>query len=84
MRILKKKFIYLKATSFNINLLIIYYYYLQKKFNFFFYKFNKIFFKKQKIITLLKSPHVHKKAREQFELKKFSFIIILKPMFLSK
>lgn len=31
-----------------------------------------------KRITLLKSPHVNKKAREQFELKIFKKIIIIK------
>lgn len=31
--------------------------------------------KKKKKITLLKSPHVYKKAREQFEIIKYSLII---------
>ena len=30
---------------------------------------------KRKRITLLKSPHVNKKAREQFEIKKYSVMI---------
>lgn len=39
---------------------------------------------KIKKITLLKSPHVHKKAREQFEIKKFKKLIIIKNLKLSK
>ena len=31
--------------------------------------------KKRKKITLLKSPHVYKKAREQFEIIKYSIVI---------
>ena len=31
--------------------------------------------KKRKIITLLKSPHVNKKAKEQFEIKSFKTLI---------
>ena len=30
---------------------------------------------KRKRITLLKSPHVNKKAREQFEIKKYSVMV---------
>ena len=39
---------------------------------------------KIKKITLLKSPHVHKKAREQFEIKKFKKLFIIKNLKLSK
>ena len=39
---------------------------------------------KIKKITLLKSPHVHKKAREQFEIKKFKNLFIIKNLKLSK
>jgi ribosomal protein S10 len=40
----------------------------------------KTFFlpKKKKRITLLKSPHVYKKAREQFQLERFKCIFFLK------
>ena len=34
--------------------------------------------KKRKVITLLKSPHVNKKAKEQFEVKYFKTSIFLK------
>jgi ribosomal protein S10 len=34
--------------------------------------------KKKKRITLLKSPHVYKKAREQFESKVFNSLILIK------
>ena len=30
---------------------------------------------KKKRITLLKSPHVYKKARDQFELKQYKFVL---------
>jgi small subunit ribosomal protein S10 len=37
-----------------------------------------------KKITLLKSPHVHKKAREQFQIKKFTKLVTIKNLNLSK
>jgi ribosomal protein S10 len=36
---------------------------------------------RKKLITLLKSPHVNKKAREQFIFSKHSFILVLKDTF---
>ena len=39
---------------------------------------------KTKKITLLKSPHVHKKAREQFEIKKFKKLFTIKNFKISK
>ena len=33
---------------------------------------------KKKLYTVLKSPHVYKKARNQFELKKYQYVIKLK------
>jgi small subunit ribosomal protein S10 len=33
---------------------------------------------KKKKITLLKSPHVNKKSKEQFQIKTYKFIIIIK------
>jgi ribosomal protein S10 len=51
--------------------------------NFLFKKLNtkKSFFNfptTKKRITLLKSPHVYKKSKEQFEIKTYSSIIIVK------
>jgi len=37
-----------------------------------------------KKITLLKSPHVHKKAREQFEVRKFTKLFTIKNFKTSK
>ena len=34
--------------------------------------------KRRKVITLLKSPHVNKKAKEQFEIKYFKTVIFFK------
>ena len=34
--------------------------------------------KKKKRVTILRSPHVHKKAREQFEKRVFQIVVILK------
>jgi ribosomal protein S10 len=46
-----------------------------KKFNI---KFKIIFLpKKKKIHTLLKSPHITKKAKESFELTFFRFVVII-------
>ena len=41
------------------------------------YKFFNLPIKNKKI-TLLKSPHVNKKAREQFEIKKYKSLIQIK------
>jgi len=34
--------------------------------------------RKKRKITLIKSPHVHKKSREQFEIKTYNRLIVLK------
>lgn len=71
-----KNFFTIKATSFNSNLLNLFYCFIQnllKKYNI---QRNTIYLKnKIKKFTLLKSPHVHKKAREQFQLIKYSFLV---------
>ena len=36
---------------------------------------------KKKVITLLKSPHVYKKSKEQYQIKKYR-VVILSPAFL--
>ena len=45
------------------------------KLNLPFFAFN--FPMKNKKITLLKSPHVYKKSKEHFELRKYKFAILL-------
>ena len=39
---------------------------------------------KSKKITLLKSPHIHKKAREQFEMKTFKTLFNINKLRISK
>jgi ribosomal protein S10 len=56
--------------SLNINVLKIYVFYLKKIFNFLNLKYSilQLPLKKSRI-TLIKSPHINKKSREQFEIK---------------
>ena len=71
---IKKNIYTLKVTSLNYKILNTFKYFLVKFFN----KISIFTLPiKSKRITLLKSPHVFKKAREQFEIKKYSFIITL-------
>ncbi len=66
----------IKVIGFNTNTLSLYKLFLTKilkKLNLSYSLIKKIVHNKK--ITLLKSPHVHKKAREQFQLSKHSFII---------
>jgi ribosomal protein S10 len=66
----------IKATSFNLNTLNFFYLFLKKLFLMYNVKTNLVFLKtKKKKITLLKSAHVHKKAREQFQMLKFTSLI---------
>jgi len=71
---MQKNVIYLKVISFNLATLNLFYLFLKNIFIKYTFHFKSTFLKKKKRITLLKSPHVHKKAREQFEMSKFSFI----------
>lgn len=71
---MQKNVIRLKAISFNLATLHLFYLFLKNIFIKYNFHFESTFLKKKKKITLLKSPHVHKKAREQFEMSKFSFI----------
>lgn len=64
------KYLQINIKSLNKKLLQIYTYFLKSLFKNYNLKFSVIsnpIIKKR--ITLLKSPHVHKKAREQFELR---------------
>lgn len=80
-----KNFLHLKLKSVNKESLILYKTFLiniLEKQNI---KFNLIFLpKKKKKITLLKSPHVYKKAREQFEIIKYSLLLNIKSYINSK
>ncbi len=72
----KSSAITIKASSLNKTTLKIYYYFLIKYFSKLNLKFSIISLpKKKKKITLLSSPHVFKKAREQFEIVTYSFVI---------
>ena len=70
------KIILLKARSFSPILLYLFQLFLLKLIKKLNFVINYIFFLKQKInrITLLKSPHVYKKAREQFQLIKYTLL----------
>lgn len=71
----------IKLKSINKPILVIYQNFLKKIFNKINIEFTFIATPiKKKRITLLKSPHVYKKAKEQFELRAYSgnFIIFSK------
>ena len=75
---MKKYFLKLELKTLNKSILLIYNTFLQNlflKLNIFYKKFFLPI--KKKKITLLKSPHVYKKAREQFELTSFKQIFLL-------
>lgn len=65
----------IKIKSTNKDLLGLYSIFIQKVLNTFNIKYSRINLKKKKIYTLLKSPHVYKKAREQFEIKTYKQVI---------
>lgn len=68
----------LKLKSININKLNTYLIFLKKILTKLNVHYTFIVLPKQKkCITLLKSPHVYKKAREQFLLKKYSVLITM-------
>jgi ribosomal protein S10 len=68
----------LKATSLNFSTLFLYSILLRKTLKKFNIEYSFIFLPKIKSkITVLKSPHVNKKAREQFEFVKHSFLLSL-------
>jgi len=71
------KYIYIKSSC-NYTLKT-YIYYLQKIFNSLQLNFTVFFLPMtSKKITLLKSPHVFKKAKEQFELREYKVVIKIK------
>lgn len=73
-----KNKIKIKAISFNSTILKIYSFFLSKLAKKLNCRYSISFLpKKSKKIILLKSPHVHKKAREQFQVLTYSFILIL-------
>jgi small subunit ribosomal protein S10 len=74
---LTKNSFLLKASSFDSKILNIFFFFLLNLFKKYYLQTNLIFFKrKEKKVTLLKSAHVHKKAREQFQITKISFLIM--------
>ena len=73
---MKNKTIQINIKTFDFNSLIIFVHFIKKilthlniKYSFFNLK------KKKKRITLLKSPHVNKTSREQFEIKYYHFCL---------
>jgi len=76
---MKNNTVQLNIKSININSFKIYNFFLQKTLNKLNIKYSIIYLPiKQKRITLLKAPHVYKKAREQFEIKTFNSCIQIK------
>lgn len=73
----------IKIKSTNIRLLNLYSFFIQKVLKKCNMTFNRITFKKTKRYTLLKSPHVYKKAREQFFLKIYKQTILIKKISLN-
>lgn len=74
----------LKLISTDKDILNTYSKFLQKIFCKLNIKFKILFLPKQtKRITVLKSPHVYKKAREQFQINSFKKKIFFKNFFLS-
>ena len=71
--ILKTKFVLKSYSQETLSLYINYLNIISSKLNLTFSTFNLP--KKRKVITLLKSPHVNKKAKEQFEIKYFKTLI---------
>jgi len=73
---MQKKIILIKALSSNINTLILYHLFVKNLFVKFNIQSNLTFFKKKKKkITFFTFAHVHKKAKEQFQLINFSYQI---------
>ena len=72
-------FIKFSLKSLSIKVLQVYINFIKSIFSFFHLKVSIFFLpKKIKKITLLKSPHVYKKAREQFEQKKYKVLVVVK------
>ena len=71
--ILKTKFVLKSYSKETLSLYIDYLNIISSKLNLTFSTFNLP--KERKVITLLKSPHVNKKAKEQFEIKYFKTLI---------
>ena len=73
---MKNKAIQINIKTFDFNSLIIFVHFIKKilthlNIKYFFFKLKK----KKKRITLLKSPHVNKTSREQFEIKYYHFCL---------
>ena len=75
---MKNKNLQINFKTFNFNALNLYAFFLKKVFHNLNIKFSMFYLPiKRKRITLLKSPHVNKTAREQFEIKYFSLCLKL-------
>ena len=69
----------ISIISFKPNILKIYSLFLEKLFKKLKLNYSLVSIpKKKKKLTLLKSPHIYKKAREQFELISYKKIVIIK------
>lgn len=69
----------IKITALNSNSFKIYIFFLNKVFSNLHFNFSIIKLPAtKKRITLLKSPHVNKKAREQFEIISYKALIVIK------
>ena len=77
--LMKDKNLKITIKTFNLNVLNLYLFFLKKAFHKLGIKFSIFFLPiKRKRITLLKSPHVNKTAREQFEIKHYRVCLKLK------
>ena len=71
--------IQIKLKSLNKESLILYKAFINQIFKNLNISFNFINLpNKKKILTLLKSPHVNKSAREQFQIKSYKLLILIK------
>ena len=76
---MKNKNLQINFKTFNFSVLNLYVFFLKKVFHDLNIKFSIFFLPiKRKRITLLKSPHVNKTAREQFEIKHYRVCLKLK------
>ena len=75
--LMKDKNLKITIKTFNLNVLNLYLFFLKKVFHRLGTEFSIFFLPiKRKRITLLKSPHVNKTAREQFEIKHYKLLYI--------
>jgi ribosomal protein S10 len=75
---MKKKYIKISFQSLSSRVLKLYSVFLKKVFNRYSLDFKFICLPtKKKRITLLKSPHVYKKAKSQFEVCSYKILVVL-------